>query len=111
MEKQIEEMAKILCFDYGGCDKCSISNPLCETPCTILDDCEALYNAGYRKQSEGKWIDKDGQSVKFNATDGCPEKSCYCSVCGEWLVGSDEYPCNGNFCPNCGAYMKGEKEE
>ena len=50
--EQIEEMAKVICFDYGRCYKCAISNPLCETPCTILDDCEALYNAGYRQAED-----------------------------------------------------------
>ena len=60
MNKQIDEMAKILCFAYGECDKCSISNPLCETPCTILDDCESLYNAGYRKMPENIGDFSDG---------------------------------------------------
>ena len=35
----------------------------------------------------------------------CPAESCYCSVCGDWLTASDEYPAKGRFCPNCGADM------
>lgn len=51
-EKQIEKMAKVFCSDYGKCDRCNLSNPECETPCTVYDDCEALYKAGYRKASD-----------------------------------------------------------
>ena len=52
MNKQIEEMAKTLCEDYGECKKCTLSNPECENPCMISEDCERLYNQGYRKASE-----------------------------------------------------------
>ena len=71
---------------------------------------EILYKEGWRKQSEGEWVDSNGQRVKFNPMDGCPENSCYCSACGEWLTGSNEYPCYGNYCPKCGAKMKGGAE-
>lgn len=54
----------------------------------------------------GEWIDENGDYVPFD-NDGNPSRSCWCKECGEWLVGSDEYPVKGNFCPNCGAYMKG----
>lgn len=43
--------------------------------------------------------------------DGSPVCSCYCSVCGEWLVGSDEYAALGNYCPSCGAKMTDEVSE
>ena len=36
----------------------------------------------------------------------CPAESCYCSICGDWLTASDEYPVKGKFCPNCGADMR-----
>jgi hypothetical protein len=45
-EKQIEEMAMILC--RGGCEKCI------QTLCADWYKAERLYEAGYRKQSE--WI-------------------------------------------------------
>ena len=62
---------------------------------------ETLYNAGYRKQSEGEWIERDciteskrGRTIHYSTQK--------CSVCGKW---------NGrhknNFCPHCGAKMKG----
>ena len=62
---------------------------------------EALYNADYRKQSEGEWYvnhmtnlfpSKRGRTIHY--------KTYTCSVCGK---------SNGrhtsNFCPNCGAKM------
>ena len=52
----------------------------------------------------GKWIGKDNEEVPV--IDGSPKCSCYCSLCGYWLVASDEYPVKGNYCPNCGAKMK-----
>ena len=61
-------------------------------------DCaEALYNAGYRKQSEGEWID----SLKGY---------CQCSNCRtsfETLPTTFMFKLNNRFCRNCGAKMKG----
>ena len=50
-KQQIEEMAKLLCSDYGECEKCFL---YCseETPCSVDDDCDKLYNANYRKVPE-----------------------------------------------------------
>lgn len=59
------------------------------------------------ERKKGKWIsDMDDEPVVIK--DGSPDKSCHCSECGEWLVASDEYDVKGNFCPNCGADMRGE---
>lgn len=63
-----------------------------------------LYNMGYRKQSEGEWIaqslistSKRGRTIKYS--------TYKCFVCGTW---------NGrhrqNYCPHCGAKMKGSAE-
>ena len=60
------------------------------------------------ERKTGKWIsDTDDEPVVIK--DGFPDKSCYCSECREWLVASDEYAVKGNFCPNCGADMRGEE--
>ena len=53
----------------------------------------------------GHWVDDEGRFVKFSERDGCPEYSCWCSICGKWLVASDEYPVTANYCPCCGAKM------
>ena len=54
-----------------------------------------LYGNGWRKQSEGEWIDvEDTFLYRYK-----------CSLCGEIKLGKMT-----NFCPNCGAKMKGENE-
>ena len=92
-EKQIEEMEKVIAdafmADYNiGCDPCT------GTVAT------ALYLEGYRKQSEGEWEKRT--FVIFDS-----EKVGYrCSECNTtW-----DTPTKPNYCPNCGARMKGGAE-
>ena len=62
------------------------------------------------ERKTGRWISAmDDEPVVIK--DGSPDKSCHCSECGEWLVASDEYDVKGNFCPNCGADMRGREDE
>ena len=90
-EKQIEEMANIITSadPYVNC-----KGQPCVT-CEFQDiskNCytaKTLYNAGYRKQSEGEWIDRDGKT--------------WCSLC---QASNKQY--KPPFCPHCGAKMKGE---
>ena len=86
-EKQIEEMTKVI-EQSGMLDNYS----RCEVVAT------ELYNAGYRKQSEGEWTKE--------VTD-----MWHCSVCLHpcLLNGGGDYTLS-NFCPNCGAKMKGGAE-
>lgn len=88
-EKQIEEMA----FTLG--DACAgVPHKVCETtPCNHCR-AEALYNAGYRKQSEGKW-------KLCSAFDDFLKCSC-CGYDRPWQTAIEH-----KFCPNCGAKMKG----
>lgn len=63
---------------------------------------KAVYFEGYRKQSEGEWIEhiekpswlEDDVEVYYN-----------CSVCG-----TSHWSITPPFCPNCGAHMKGGAE-
>ena len=55
---------------------------------------------------KGEWIGDNDEKV--GTIDGSPIKSSTCSVCGNWLVGSDEYDCSGHFCPACGRAMTDE---
>ena len=94
-EKQIEEIAKDLAekafFYNGGCMM------------NYSHTAKLLYNAGYRKQSEGEWIEEryiDEKRSDFK-----------CSVC-EF---DDTFYRNSinrfyKYCPNCGAHMKGGAE-
>ena len=94
-EKQIEEMADILCeakeHDCKGGNDC-----LC------VKQAEALYNAGYRKQvvdanfaiTTGEW-----EKRVFIIFDS--EKLGYrCSEC------NTTWDTSTNYCPNCGAKMR-----
>ena len=62
-----------------------------------------------QEQKVGKWIGDNGKEVYLDEF-GNTKHSCHCSVCGDWLVASDEYGCRGRYCPNCGAKMEGAEE-
>ena len=97
--EQIEEMALLMaknvisdCILPKTCARCKVK----ET-CLIYEMAERLYNAGYRKQSEGEWISN------------CQTDEFICSLC-DGIAPVDcekERFYKSNFCPNCGAKMKG----
>lgn len=104
-EKQIEEMAKDMCdcckavfSDIGECKK-----HICDEARKYA---EALYNAGYRKQSEGAWLNGVNNSK-------------VCSMCGkeplytksETAFATTFYRVKSDFCPNCGAKMTRKEDE
>lgn len=97
-EKQIEEMTKITCSMYcRDRDKKCAGVQECDMKCLQYQRCEVLYNAGYRKQTEGKWLTKGDFFHVFA-----------CSVCGSTV----DFPFQRTFyCPNCGANMKGGAEQ
>ena len=66
-----------------------------------------LISNGVTIRERGEWVYGDKRVPM--GEDGCPVSSAYCSKCGEWLTASDEYYCYGNFCPKCGADMRGVK--
>ena len=79
--------------------------PVCNDVCNPLPDCVAMLyawrtiNTGYVKQIEGEWIMKETLIRSPFA------KNAYCSVCLE------ETSYAYNYCPNCGAKMKGANNE
>ena len=62
---------------------------------------------GLDSRPQAEWRDLDGNFVPLDE-DGCTTASAWCSNCGEWLTGSDEYWTSGRFCPNCGYQMRKE---
>ena len=58
---------------------------------------------GYRKQSEGEWVNKSEDRVEFY------EYTYQCSLCGYYMIICAEE--DANFCPECGAKMKGADNE
>ena len=86
MNKQIEEMAQVL----KGMDR------LDEARFGFYESyARTLYNAGYRKQSEGEWKKANEKYPRYVCTD-----------CNH-LYNNKEY----KYCPNCGARMSGGKNE
>jgi ribosomal protein L31 len=88
-EKQIEGMAEVL---RHVCEGECIRNKDGLIDCEVCKACH-LYEAGYRKQSEGEWL-KERMS-KF-------EHRYNCSNCNYRRFGKPT-----PHCPNCGAKMKG----
>jgi hypothetical protein len=109
MKKQIEEMAELLIdiqrdfneYCAKPCRECELAGTV---NCENIYKSEALYNAGYRKQSEGEWVDKPTGSYR--------RMQSWCSACGKHSgIGGIESNRHKPFCPNCGARMKGGVEE
>ena len=89
--EQIDEMTKVL-VDYTKKNHIMASHVILE------DYAEQLYNAGYRKQSEGEWEKRT--FVIFDS-----EKVGYrCSEC------NTTWDTSTNYCPDCGSKMKGGAE-
>ena len=79
--KQIEEMAETI-LDFVHIKHNQFS---------MQDLAKALYNAGYRKQSEGEWTYSENK------------KTMKCTRCRMRMKTYDVR----RYCPNCGAKMKG----
>lgn len=92
MEKQIQEMRKdlieIFTEEY---DKINLI--------TADNTAEKMVAKGYRKQSEGEWC-------------WIADDSPMCNICGNVFDTNDNADAGlWNFCPNCGAKIKGESKD
>ena len=93
-KEQIEEMARKTCRNYQQDGNCASDYEPCDLECVYGYCAERIYCAGYRKQSEGEWK-RHKENCLHNV----------CSVCEHPHCRED------NFCPNCGAKMKGGAEQ
>lgn len=84
-EKQIEEMQKDI-----------MENTAIYDSDVAQDVAETLVRKDYRKQNEGEWIWKSNGY----------KNRLHCSICNK----PNEADISTNFCPNCGAKMKGGAE-
>lgn len=82
--KMIEEKCEN-CLHYRAC---LLNSEYVPTLCRIHED-----RTNYRKQSEGEWV-RHKENCLYNK----------CSIC------SYEHCREDNYCPNCGAKMKGGAE-
>lgn len=104
-EKQIEEIAKILLIDCeGACTDCEYYGRYDGSLCIPMRLANELYNAGYRKQSEGEWILHKPRRENRNATYKC---SACGKLCSSYYNDVGAWKC----CPYCGAKMKGANDE
>ena len=101
-EKQIEEMSGVVGQAINH--NCWLSDERMEE-IDMKGVAEELYNAGYRKQSEGEWIDKPTGAYR--------RMQSWCSACGKHSgIGGIESNRHKPFCPNCGARMsRGNSDE
>jgi hypothetical protein len=94
-QKQVVQMARDICCKRDKPQNCKDCDVMW---CKAQLHAFRAYKAGYRKQEEGEWVrrysDHTDHLGTFKKYDGD-----FCSICG--VLGS------GNFCPNCGAKMKG----
>ena len=99
-DQQINEMALAICKSRGvaevdDCGKCGRY-----ADCLYYEIACGLYKADYRRQSKGEWI----QQLRPY------EDEIMCSVCGANFNVIDNCTEKFDFCPNCGASMKGGAE-
>ena len=93
-EKQIEEIARFLW------KRTLIPN---EELCS--DAAEALYNAGYRKQSEGHWFILEYEYFTCSECGYYHPNGCDTTKEAKEKLAEGRYP---KYCSECGAKMKGE---
>lgn len=91
-DKQIEEMVEVLRQNAESCKTCDwYKEGLCIQNCELSEDnqivCEALYNAGYHKQSE--WISVDKRLPQVCGTYICCVKDKYGNT---WTIPADFSP-------------------
>lgn len=101
MKEQIRKMAN----DLRNAEHWYYDEISCTAELDEQKTAKNLYNAGYRKQIEGHWVSQDEAELMDRI-----DLAFTCSVCGhcDWDCTESE---TFNFCPNCGAKMKGTSDE
>ena len=91
-DREIKEMIQEVCPSYPlACKYCMV-----DEDCGTIEMVAHLYNAGYRKQSEGEDLSE------YNGAFEC--SLCHWSDWDTMTGDTNSY----NYCPNCGARMRGE---
>ena len=95
-EKEVEELARAMC-PYSKDSLCRE----CSEACFYKDYAKRAIDKGWRKQSEGEWISKDGFQVCSNCDATKP-------IAFSTVLKITHYKCD--YCHRCGAKMKGGVE-
>ena len=108
-EKQIEEMAndlsKVQNFGLVVTESQMDSRMSYSREIKNKEVSEALYNAGYRKQSEGVWTPYF-EDVEIYNSGGFTERIQTGWICGNCKTKKSFSPMHKNYCSFCGAKMK-----
>ena len=104
-QKQVEEMAEIIRNHCANCQWENDETHECGTKCKM----EAIYNADYRKVKQGEWVDvKKSHSTSLGGKGTSPYRMCTACKWEYPIVTVGQHLKKYNYCPNCGAKMKGE---
>lgn len=110
--KQIEEMARDLSETYKGndclftnaCDICEYSKYQGnkEYPCGAMKHAKEMIVRGYQKEKQGEWV----KPQFLSRTGFFTIREFTCNQCNKFFEvrEGNEFM---NYCPNCGAKMKG----
>lgn len=83
MRNQIEELAELICINCPEFDDCEWGLGKCEY---VRREARILYNEGYRKVMQSKWIYYSDEKTSGWLCDNCKKystgKKPYCSFCG-----------------------------
>ena len=110
IDTEIKRIATKICSNFND-GICCVDCSVCILNCEYKLLAEHLYNAGYRKQSKGEWIDfyKGKYANPLYVCSVC-EKGTLLRVEGNELGQPETVQALSSFCPNCGAKMKGGAE-
>ena len=100
-EKQIDEMAKLICT-FPQCVNYNIIGGCKIAECQTVDIAENLYKQGYRKVEQGEWKSELVKKCDWKGKQHQYFQPNSCSKCHEPVAIRTPY------CPHCGAKMRGE---
>lgn len=116
-EKHVDDSVCGLC-EYDGAYIGQSGNWYNECPGFNMDDCFKLSDKTRREWTEEiinalPTIQPEPQEGHWIRTDCGLDVECKCSKCGyrDFVAPIDEYWFKRNYCPNCGARMKGERQK
>ena len=98
-KNQIEKIAKLICPECGdGCYTCMFGK---WKPCKAKAIAEKIYDEGFSRQGTGEWT----AITKKEKIRDIKYETYTCPICGK-----SNGRIKANYCPNCGAKMKGGAE-